>query len=173
MKSIYWVVGLLALIFFGCRSTGQLQKKYSLQVYEALGLKQERKDNFMLYKEAASWLNVPHRDGGLSATGIDCSGLVGAIYKNVYNKILERNSVSILQKNCSKISKNQLHEGDLVFFNSGKGSKKPTTINHVGVYLKDNKFQHASTSQGVIVSSLNENYYQKIWINNSRNARKN
>jgi len=120
------------------------------------------KDNFALYKEAALWLNVPHRDGGLSVNGIDCSGLAYIIYKNVYGKTIERNSATILQKNCVRRWKSQLREGDLVFFNTAGTSK--FRVNHVGIYLKDNKFLHSSTSRGVIVSSLEEDFFRKAWI---------
>lgn len=58
-----------------------------------------------------------------------------------------------------------LKEGDLVFFHNGKSRKKVT---HVGIYLKDDKFVHASTSRGVIVSSLNENYWRRCWMRGGR-----
>ena len=56
-------------------------------------------------------------------------------------------------------------EGDLVFFSSRKSRRK---VAHVGIYLKDGKFVHASTSQGVIVSSLNEPYYRTHWISGGK-----
>ena len=161
-KSYNLFVCLLALFLVGCSSSRQIEKRQSREVYDALGLQKERKDNFTLYKEAASWLNVPHRDGGLSANGIDCSGLVYTVFRNVYGKILERNSAAIFQKNCVKRWKSQLREGDLVFFNTTGRSK--SRINHVGIYLKDNKFLHASTSRGVIVSSLEEDFFRKAWV---------
>lgn len=162
MKPYSLLIGGLALLLVGCSSTRQIKNRKGNQVYQALGLHKESKDNFALYKEAASWLNVPHRDGGLSANGIDCSGLVHVIYKNVYHKTLERNSSGILQKNCERIEKNNLMEGDLVFFDTS--GKTKSHINHTGIYLKNNKFLHSSTSRGVIVSDLEENFYRKTWI---------
>lgn len=148
------------MLLFGCMTTQQLEFQNS--VYHKLGLRKECRDNFSLYKEAASWLYVPHSDGNCSRTGVDCSCLVGDIYKSVYNKTIERNSLSILKNNCRKIKKYRLREGDLVFFSTT--SKSKATVNHVGIYLKNNKFIHSSVSKGVIVSDLNENYYLKTWV---------
>jgi Cell wall-associated hydrolases (invasion-associated proteins) len=169
--NIHLLIILLAVLLVSCSTTQRLEKKQSKEVYEALNLRKERKDNFSLYKEAASWLNVPHREGGLSGNGIDCSGLVYVIYKNVYGKTLERNSTGIMQKNCEKIGKGRLREGDLVFFNSGRGLKIRANINHVGIYLKDNKFLHTSTSRGVIVSDLEEDFFRKAWVCGGRVTR--
>ena len=63
------------------------------------------------------------------------------------------------------MSKRNLQEGDLVFFHNGR---KKRTATHVGIYLKDNKFIHASTSSGVIVSSLDEAYYRRCWMQGGR-----
>ena len=65
----------------------------------------------------------------------------------------------------NKIKKNKLQEGDLVFFHNGRKKKKAT---HVGIYLKNGKFIHASTSRGVIISRLNEDYWQKHWLSGGR-----
>jgi len=156
----------LVLFFTGCSSSRRLEKKMHQDVYAALGMEEDRNDNFELYKEAASWLKIPHKEGGLTRRGIDCSGLTYTIYKNVYGKTLERNSSKMRKNNCRKIKKRRLKEGDLVFFNTS--GKKRSEINHVGIYLKDSKFVHASTSKGVMVNSLEENYYLKTWITGGR-----
>ncbi|MBB3186621.1 C40 family peptidase [Microbacter margulisiae] len=153
----------LVLAFFGCGTSRHLEKKQDKKaVYEALGLNKGRKDNFALYKEAAGWLHVPHVDGGTSRKGTDCSFLVYTIYKTVYGKILERNSEEMLRYNCKRIRKKKLKEGDLVFFDTT--GKPESYVNHVGIYLKENKFLHASTSKGVVVSNLSDNYYLKTWV---------
>lgn len=131
----------------------------------ALGIDIDQDDNHKLYVEAAKWLGVPYRNGGNSKRGIDCSGLTCAIYNKVYRHKLERTSDGQLKHDCRKISKRQLQEGDLVFFH-GKRSRR--TANHVGVYLKDNKFIHASSSRGVIVSDLDETYWKRYWLAGGR-----
>ena len=67
---------------------------------------------------------------------------------------------------CRKVSRGKLQEGDLVFFRTGSGKKK--VPNHVGIYLKNGKFIHTSTSKGVIVSNLSEPYYTRSWITGGR-----
>ena len=125
----------------------------------------DMKDNHRLYVESAEWLGVPYRGGGNNKRGIDCSGLTSHLYKKVYRKKLERNSDDQRTQNCRKVSKSNLREGDLVFFHNGH---KKRVASHVGIYLKDNKFIHASTSRGVIVSNLNEEYYRKHWLSGGR-----
>lgn len=147
-----------------CSTTRQLEKRDTFEAYRTLGLQQERKDNIELYKELATWLGVRHREGGLSKNGIDCSGLVYVVYKKIYSQTLERNSKQIMKKNCRKKLKSALREGDLVFFNTGRGLNIKNNINHVGIYLKDHKFIHTSTSRGVMVSNLNEEYFRKTWV---------
>ncbi len=123
------------------------------------------KDNHRLYIESAKWIGVPYRAGGISRRGIDCSGLTCNIYNAVYYKQLKRNSDEQRKENCRKIHKNKLKEGDLVFFHNGKNKRKAT---HVGIYLKNNCFIHASNSRGVIISSLDDPYYQRMWMQGGR-----
>jgi cell wall-associated NlpC family hydrolase len=111
------------------------------------------------------WLCVPYKYGGQSKNGVDCSGLVVEIYKNVYGIKLYRASYEIYEKNCSKINCEELEEGDLVFFNT---HKKNNRINHVGLYLKNDKFVHSSTSKGVIISDMTEPYYKKCFVGAGR-----
>lgn len=125
----------------------------------------EKNDNHRLYVEVANWIGVPYRSGGNTQKGTDCSGFTSAIYKKVYHKKLQRNSDDQRTKNCHKVRKQNLHEGDLVFFHNGR---KKRHASHVGIYLKQGRFVHASSSQGVMVSNLNENYYQNRWMQGGR-----
>ena len=110
-------------------------------------------DNIFLYNEGAKWLGTPHRMGGSTKRGVD-------------RKQLARSSADMLKYNCKKVSRSKLQEGDLVFFRTGSGKKK--VPNHVGIYLKNGKFIHTSTSKGVMVSSLSEPYYTRTWITGGR-----
>ena len=125
----------------------------------------EEKDNHKLYIEAAEWIGTPYRAGGDTKKGTDCSGMVCSIYKKVFGKKLQRNSDDQRTKNCNKVSKSKLKEGDLVFFHTGKSKR---TATHVGIYLKQDKFIHASNLQGVCVSSLTEPYWEKVWLQAGR-----
>lgn len=114
-------------------------------------------NNIKLYSFIDNWYGTKYKYGGMSKTGVDCSGFTNILYKEVYNKQIQR-STKDLVKSINKVSKGNLKEGDLVFFNIAK--KKNS---HVGVYLKNNKFVHASTSKGVLISSLENPYYKKTY----------
>nr|WP_239472901.1 C40 family peptidase [Bacteroides caecigallinarum] len=125
----------------------------------------EMNDNHRLYIEAADWIGTPYRYGGRTKKGVDCSGLTSAIYRKVYRKKLSRSSEEQRDRDCRKVAKRNLKEGDLVFFHNGK---KKRTASHVGIYLKDGRFVHAASSVGVVVSSLNEKYYDNHWLQGGR-----
>jgi lipoprotein Spr len=77
---------------------------------------------------------------------------------------LHRRSIDQYKKDVKKKSKKKLRSGDLVFFATGKDK----TVSHVGVYLKDDKFLHASSQRGVVVSDLNQKYYKDRFIKGGR-----
>lgn len=131
-----------------------------------LGMTVTSSDNYNLYKEVAAWLGTPYKYGAMSKSGVDCSGFVYSVYQAVYRRTLQRSSASMLTDNCVRINKNQLKEGDLVFFRTD--GKRTTTPNHVGIYLKNNKFAHSSTSKGVVVSDLTSDYYARTLISGGR-----
>lgn len=130
------------------------------------GVRLTPNDNIFLYNEGARWLGVPHRQGGATKRGVDCSGFVAIVFREVYGKQLARSSADMLKYNCKKVSRANLQEGDLVFFRTGRGKKK--VPNHVGIYLKNGKFIHTSTTNGVVISSLNEPYYVRSWLTGGR-----
>ena len=111
--------------------------------------------NETLYKYIDAWMGSPHRMGGQSKDGIDCSGFVGLIYKEVYGKTLPRSSREMGEVVKRKYD-DQLQEGDLVFFSFGGKN-----IDHVGVYLHNDRFIHVSTKQGVVISNLKDAWYYK------------
>jgi len=118
--------------------------------------------NVKLYSFIDSWYGVKYRFGGMSKLGVDCSGFCNVLYSQVYNKQIRRTTAQMV-KDVNKVGRNRLKEGDLVFFNIAR--KKNS---HVGVYLKNNKFVHASSSKGVIISSLENPYYKKAYNKGGR-----
>ena len=110
---------------------------------------------------------MPHRLGGSTKRGVDCSGFVAIVYREVYGKQLSRSSADMLKHDCRKVSRAKLKEGDLVFFKTTRGGKRGVP-NHVGIYLKNGRFIHTSTSSGVVVSSLSEPYYTRTWLTGGR-----
>lgn len=96
--------------------------------------------------------------GASGPNSFDCSGFVMALYKEIYKVNLPRTAKKQYYYG-RHISKSELSYGDLVFFNTnGRG------ISHVGVYLEDEKFGHASTSRGVMISNLNDYYFKNKFI---------
>lgn len=128
----------------------------------ALGLAYSDSDNPKLYETVNSWLGVPYKYGGTDRNGIDCSAFVGVVYRQVYGVNLHRTCNDMLQ-DVRLIAKSQLREGDILFFTNSKGK-----VSHVGVYLKDGLFAHASTSNGVSVSRVDDTYWSKHFYKGGR-----
>lgn len=126
------------------------------------GLKIDTGANLDLYYNMYEWLGTRYRFGGESKKGIDCSGFTGVMYENVYKRTLPRDSRS-MYKLSKPISKEEMKEGDLVFFRIRRGQ-----VSHVGIYLGNNKFVHSATSSGVIISDLREDYYRRYFFKAGR-----
>jgi len=127
------------------------------QLTKKLGINVTDTQYIDLYRETADWLGTRYRRGGMSRKAVDCSGFTNLIYKAVYNKKLPRVSRAIANTVKESVPVEQLVPGDLVFF-STLGKKY---INHVGVYLGDGHFVHASIKGGVKVSPLSDGYYKR------------
>lgn len=113
-------------------------------------------DNIL--SEAESYLGTPYRFGGTSRSGIDCSAFVLSVFGAAAGMNLPRVAAAQSQEGDS-VEKTELQKGDLVFF-SHRGSR----ISHVGIVEEvtaegEVKFIHAATSKGVMVSSLDDNYW--------------
>ena len=140
------------------KNTSAIQQKYATQLnVEAKILKNEK-----LYTFIDEWYGAPYKYAGFDKSGIDCSGFACKLYQNVYNQKTFR-STKDLYANCKEVKISDLKEGDFVFFKI----EKPT-VSHVGVYLINNKFVHASTKKGIIINDLNEPYYKKYFLSGGR-----
>lgn len=163
-------IGMAILFLSGCKtvrsSFSEAEMHEIVQAANKLNMYIDYDDNHQLYIEAASWLGTPYKYGGNSRNGIDCSAFTQNIYHDVYHKKIARRSIDQMKKSCKKrIRKRKLKEGDLVFFGSAGNKRR---CSHVGIYLKDKKFIHASTSKGVMVSSLHQKYWKKYWLAGGR-----
>ena len=116
-----------------------------------------------LYEFIEDWKGTPHRMGGNTKKGVDCSGFVINIYNEVYQNPFKGRRAEDLFSETLPIQKENLREGDLVFFKI-HGRR----IDHVGVYLSQGDFVHVSSSRGVMVSNLEEAYYQKRFFMGGR-----
>jgi len=121
-----------------------------------------------IQKEVEKYLGVKYRKGGSSRLGVDCSGLVRLIYKNIFEVDLPY----IASYQCSlsifkNVSVEQLKTGDLIFFSSTVKKKR---INHVGIYLSEGRFAHAIRRKGVIITSLGNQHWKSRIISTKRIA---
>ncbi len=115
-------------------------------------------NNFKLFQFIDKWMGRPYLFGGTTQFGIDCSALTGYFAKEVAGVKLPRTAQS--QHDHLKLSTfpGLLQTGDLIFFHTTRPG-----ISHVGIYLSNNKFLHASATNGVTISDLGEDYYVKAY----------
>jgi probable lipoprotein NlpC len=156
----------LALAFTSCKSkkilvpksgfekpSPKIVKKYS----ELMDVSKKAIKNGKLYGFIDDWQGTKYQYGGLSKRGVDCSGLVYLAFKDVYEKEIPRMTSQQVDAIKRKYE-NQLKEGDLVFFDY-EGKK----FSHVGIYLQNGYYFHASTSKGVMVAKLKDPYTYKYF----------
>lgn len=136
------------------KELAKLKKKsssFDSQVYQS-----DRFDlNLELFDFYSEWEGVGYKLGGDSKNGIDCSGFIQKAFKEKFGLTMPRTTLeqAVIGK---EITKDQLKSGDLVFFKTGD-------ISHVGVYLEDGMFIHASTKIGVTISELDNSYFSKSY----------
>ena len=130
-----------------------LQFKYA----QLMDMEVEVINNNILYNSIEEWWATRYRYGGTTKKGIDCSAYVGELLRAAYH-INPPRTARAQYAVCEKITRDDLQEGDLVFFNTRGG------VSHVGMYLGNNFFTHSSTTNGVTISNLNDTYYSKKFI---------
>jgi len=151
----------LAILFFvaSCTTHTDLQTGKSVET-ESLPISKRNFDSLeietLIYDEYMRWKGTRHRLGGTGQGGIDCSGFVRAVYKNVFNIELPRTTKAQV-KQGTPVKRDELRAGDLVFF------KPPTYPRHVGIFLKGKDFVHASKKKGVIISQIAPHYWDKYY----------
>jgi hypothetical protein len=134
-----------------------LQMKYAVLLNTDVELLQ----NDALLGHVDEWYGTRYRMGGTTKKGVDCSAFVQAVYLSAFAVALPRTARDQYQSSRI-ISATELKEGDLVFFNTTGG------VSHVGIYLQNNKFVHASSRNGVVISDLFEPYYLRRYIGAGR-----
>jgi len=114
--------------------------------------------------EIVKYINTPYQYGGANKKGIDCSAFTQNVYSNSINYTLPRTASEQFETGKAINSENNLVFGDLVFFDTTQSSYP----GHVGIYLGDDLFAHSSSSKGVTISAMNNNYYQTRYIGGRR-----
>lgn len=168
--NVSYLVAFALLLIVSCRGSKsstsdnttqadqELKKKYA----GLIGVTEKEITNLKLYRFVDEWYGVPYKYGGKAKTGVDCSGFASALLRDVY-AINLAGSANSMYEACDNVKEKELKEGDLVFFkiNSNK-------VSHVGVYLQNRRFVHASSSRGVVISCLDEAYYTKYFFKGGR-----
>lgn len=166
----------VTLILISCAGTRKVaQKKNDIEhshesPYNNIKIKYSRLldvdaneiNNIKLYEFIDSWYGTTYKYGGNSKSGVDCSNFASILLKNVYERNIGGSSSGIYSQ-CKIVEKSKLEEGDLVFFNIS-GDK----ISHVGIYLANGRFVHASTKAGVRIDDLEQEYYKKHFFSGGR-----
>jgi lipoprotein Spr len=117
---------------------------------------------YPMYAKILEWMGTPYRFGGDSKKGVDCSRLVIQLTNGIYYDSIN-GSAAVLYDASHKLKREELSEGDLVFFKINK-----SYVSHVGIYLQNDLFVHATRGEGVMVSSLNASYYKKYFFGAGR-----
>lgn len=166
----------IALFISSCSTTKNVSSKSSKENNAAsdkiktkyaklLNVDENRIDNAKLYAFIDDWYGVKYKYGGKNKQGIDCSGFVSVLYNDVYKKELTGPVTSMFYQ-CKGVWKDKLTEGDLVFFKIENDN-----VSHVGVYLQNNKFVHASVKKGIMIDDLDEAYYKKYFYKGGKISR--
>ncbi len=108
----------------------------------------------LLRVEAADWEGTPHEWGGTSRDGIDCSAFVQTVYKDLFTVDLPR-TTALQSKEGQAVLLNQMAIGDLIFYRIDARTR------HVGIYVGEDEFMHASKSEGVTISPIDDPYWEK------------
>jgi cell wall-associated NlpC family hydrolase len=111
------------------------------------------------------FIGTPYEFGGISTSGMDCSGYMMVLYEEAFSITLPR-SAEQMYGTLEPVSPFELQLGDLVFFQTTPG----VGANHVGAYLIDSYFTHASTTEGVTISKLSDSYYKTRYLGARRVA---
>lgn len=146
MRNIkYAFIVLMTLALWACASSSPFS--------EPAALSSPDQARPLLERYYQVWKGTPYRYGGTSRRGIDCSAFVQQLYQTVYGIQIPR--ATRQQKGWGQPVQTPFKTGDLVLF------KIPGKSNHIGVYLEQNRFVHASSSKGVVISSLDNPYWRK------------
>jgi len=143
------------------RGSGSNVSELQLKYADLIETEPDQLQNTLLLENIDDWYGIPYHYGGTTKKGIDCSAFVDSIFATVFGIMLPRTARE-QYKVTRRISRTELEEGDLLFFNTRGG------ISHVGIYLKNNKFIHASVSMGVTISDIFDPYYLKRFVGAGR-----
>ena len=151
----------LAAVLTGCASSAPAHTSAPSDAEYTAEPSSAQQTARQLETAAERWIGTPYRYGGTSARGIDCSGLIQILYADALGLELPRTTRDQRRVGRS-VAPQRWQPGDLLFFDT------PGKARHAGIYLRDGRFVHASTSQGVMISDLAEPYWQRTYDQSRR-----
>jgi lipoprotein Spr len=163
MRHLFLLLTLLVFVISACRSSARFSTSHSTDSEKSSGNQNTNEESSTLNSFIRQWLHIPYKYGGMSKSGIDCSGFSSIVMRDVYDIKISRTARD-QYNNGEKVRDSWRVPGDLVFFKNVRGHG----VDHVGIYIGNNRFAHASTSKGVIVSDLDEDYYHKRYVGTCR-----
>lgn len=155
-RAIQLLLIVAVLLQTGCFSMSGWKEAIPAQAAASgqVDLEQPRAVKQVLYKQLREWHSVPNRLGGLTKSGVDCSGFAYLTYRSHFGIELPRSTKQQARVGL-EINRDELRPGDLVFFKTGFVQR------HVGMYTGEGKFIHASTSRGVMESHMDNPYWTR------------
>jgi lipoprotein Spr len=141
-------------------SEAELRQKYA----RMLEVAPKKIKNASLYYFIDEWWGTRYKYGGSTLDGVDCSGFTTNLYLRVYDRKIARQSGAQYQQSRPVRRKKKLREGNLVFFSASRSRD----ITHVGVYLRNGYFVHASTGKGVSIGRLSDRYWEPLYVRGGR-----
>ena len=164
MRSLrtYLLLFAIPAFLWACHTKKEVAATNITKYATLIGVPESELKNKKLINFLDAWYGVPYKYGGAEKTGIDCSHLVCKVFQDVYEKKIAGTAGDI-EKMCEHVKESKLKEGDLVFFKIESKS-----ISHLGVYIANNHFMHASSKKGVMISDLNEAYFKKYYYTAGR-----
>ncbi len=174
IRSIFYLIFLCVMIIIisSCRTTNKVTNNFNnnkkVNPFEAnkafykeysikLGYQLMGNEDVDYIKQVHSWIGTPYKYGGCTREGIDCSCFVNTFYYEFFGISLKRRAEDMLN-DIHVVDTTALQIGDIIFFKIN-GQK----ISHVGLYISNRRFIHASTSKGVMINSLDDAYYKKCF----------
>ncbi|HAV1831928.1 TPA: hypothetical protein JG914_004800 [Enterobacter hormaechei subsp. steigerwaltii] len=153
--SLFFILPLLLVFLFPTNSQASTSHKGSVTTVTSHKVYQNR--HTMLLQKYRHWKGTRYRLGGHTHKAIDCSALTQRLFKEAFNVRLPRTTWGQLKRG-KHVSKQHLKVGDLVFFRTSRRQQ------HVGIYIGDNRFIHASRRKGVTISTLKTAYWSRHFL---------
>lgn len=148
----------------GAANSLEAAESWQFKYAQLLDVPVEAVKNTSLFSFIEDWWGAPYRLGGNSKTGIDCSNFVNTLLGAVFHMSIAGNSIQLYNQVKRLRNKSELQLGDLVFFAINRSKR----ISHVGIYLENDRFVHASSSSGVVISDLKEPYWKRYYAGAGR-----